>query len=61
MATVNGTSSTNNVNQVLWSYSTKLVYHTDRATSVDALHAEIQAVEALGTGVTDTNPFTNLT
>lgn len=61
MATINGTSSINNINQVLFSYSTKIVYHTDRKTTVDALHAEIQAVEALGVGVTATDPFTNLT
>jgi len=61
MATINGNAATNNVNQVLWSYSTKLVWHTDRETSVDSLHAEIQALEALGTGVTLTDPFTNLT
>lgn len=60
MATINGNSATNNVNQVLWSYSTKLVFHTDRVTSADGLHDEIQAVEALGVGVTATNPFTNL-
>jgi hypothetical protein len=60
MATVNGNSTTNNVNQVLWSYGTKLVFHTDRATTVDSLHAEIEAVEALGVGVTATDPFTNM-
>ena len=61
MATINGNAATNNQNQVIWSYSTKLVWLTDRATSADSLHGEIQAIEALGVGVTATNPFTNLT
>lgn len=60
MATINGNSATNNVNQIGYSYSTKLVFLTDRETSADALHAEIESVEALGVGVTATNPFTNL-
>lgn len=61
MATINGTSSTNNVNAVSWSYSTKVVWHTDRAVSGTALHGEVQALENLGVGVTATDPFTNLT
>lgn len=61
MSTFNAASSTNNVNQLLWSYSTKLVWHTDRDTSVDSLHAEIQAAENLGVTVATGDPFTNLT
>lgn len=60
MATINGNSATNNVNQTLWSYSTKLVYHTDRDTTSHARHAEVDAVENLSVGVTTTNPFTIL-
>lgn len=61
MATINGNSATNNMNQVLHSYSTKLVFLTDRDTSTDSARTEIDSVEALGVGVTSTNPFTNLT
>ncbi len=61
MATINGASTTNNVNHLTWSYSTAIPLHTDRATSVDALHAEIQRAENLGVGVTATDPFTLLT
>lgn len=60
MSTVNFTSSTNNVNLVEWSYSTKLVFDTDRSTTLHARHAEVRAVENLGVGVTATNPFTIL-
>ena len=61
MATRNSTNSTNNANSVLWSYSTKLVWHTDRDVTGTSLHGEVQAVNNLGVGVTATNPFTNLT
>lgn len=61
MATINGNSAINNVNAVLWSYSTKIAWHTDRAVSGTALHGEVQALENLGVGVTETDPFTNLT
>ena len=61
MATINSNSVTNNINQVLWSYSTKLAYHTDRAAGSNNLHDEIQSLENLGVGVTATSPFTNLT
>lgn len=61
MSTFNANSATNNVNQVLWGWSTKLVYHTDRAVSGTALHGEVQAVENLGVGVAQGDPFTLLT
>jgi len=61
MATLNSTSSTNNVNAVLWSYSTKLEWRTDRAAGSVALHGQVQALENLGVGVTATDPFTLLT
>lgn len=61
MATFNATSSTNNVNQVLWGWSTKLEYRTDRAVTGTALHGAVQSVENLGTGVSTGDPFTLLT
>ena len=60
MSTINATSSTNNVNQTLWSYSTKLAWNTDRAAGSFARGAEVQSVENLGVGVTLTDPFTLL-
>ena len=60
MSTINFTNTTNNANQTEWSYSTKLVFNTDRATSAHARHAELTAKENLGIGVKDTNPFTIL-
>lgn len=60
MSTINGNSAVNNVNQVEWSYSTKIVFHTDRPAGSFNLHDEIDAVNNLGVGVTVTNPFTNL-
>lgn len=61
MATFNSNSSTNNINQVSWSYSTKIAYHTDRAVSGTALHGEVEADENLGVGVAAGDPFTLLT
>lgn len=61
MATFNATASTNNANHVLWGYSTKLVFHTDRSVSGTARGGEVQAVENLGVGVAAGDPFTNLT
>ena len=60
MATINSTSSTNNANQVLYSYSTKLVAHSDRASGSLALHGEIASLtqENLGVAVALTDPFT---
>lgn len=52
MATVNGTSSTNNVNQVLYSYGTAMQFNTDRKGSGIALHASIVLIQNLGVGVT---------
>lgn len=60
MATFNFTSSTNNVNAVLWSYSTKLSWHTDRAVTGTARHGEVETVDNLGVGVAQGDPFTNL-
>ena len=61
MATFNATSSTNNSNQVLWSWGTRLTYHTDRSVTGAARGAEVQAVENLGVGVALGDPFTLLT
>ena len=60
MATLNANSTTNDVNAVLWSYSTKLAWHTDRAVGTYSRAAEVQAVENLGVGVKDGDPFTLL-
>jgi len=60
MATFNATSSTNNANQVLWSYSTRLVWHTDRDVSGTSRGGEVEAVHNLGVGVATGDPFTNL-
>jgi hypothetical protein len=60
MATFNATSSTNNVNTVLWGWSTKLVWHTDRPAGSVALHGQVQAAENLGVGVAAGDPFTLL-
>jgi hypothetical protein len=60
MATLNFTSSTNNVNPVLWSLSTKLEYHTDREAGAFARGALIDSVNNLGVGVTAGDPFTLL-
>lgn len=60
MATVNYTSSTNNANFVLWSFSTAIDLYTDRATGALSLHDRITTISNLGVGVTASNPFTNL-
>jgi hypothetical protein len=60
MATFNANSRTNNVNLVEWSYSTRLVWHTDRATSSHDRGAEVDSVHNLGVGVARGNPFTIL-
>jgi hypothetical protein len=52
MATVNGTSTTNNINWVLYSYGTALQFNTDRKGTSLALHASIVRIEGLGMGVT---------
>lgn len=61
MATFNAASSTNNVNPVLWSYSTRLVWHTDRDVSGTDRHGEVESVDNLGVGVATGDPFTLLT
>jgi hypothetical protein len=60
MATFNFTSSTNNVNPVLWSLSTKLEYHTDRESGAFARGALVDSVDNLGVGVAAGEPFTLL-
>jgi hypothetical protein len=60
MATFNATSSTNNGNTVLWSYSTRLVFHTDRPAGSYARAAVVQSVDNLGVGVAAGDPFTLL-
>lgn len=61
MATFNAISSTNNVNQVVWGWSTKIEFRTDRSVSGTARAGLVQAVENLGVGVALGNPFTLLT
>lgn len=61
MATLNAASSTNNVNSVLWSYSTRLVWHTDRDVSTANRGGEVESIDNLGVGVAAGDPFTNLT
>jgi hypothetical protein len=62
MPTFNFTNSTNDINQVEWSYSTKLEFRTDRKTTngVHAKYDAVESVENLGVGVTKGNPFTLL-
>lgn len=63
MATNNtAQSSTNNVNFVLYNYSTAVEYISDRkASSTILMHTSIERIENLGVSVTKTNPFTNKT
>ncbi len=61
MATFNFTSSTNNANCVLYSYSTRLVWHTDRDTSTASRGGVADSVHNLGVGVASGDPFTLLT
>lgn len=61
MATYNYTSSTNNVNFVLYSYSTGVEYFSDRAAGSIALHGSIEKIQGLGSSVYLTNPFSNKT
>jgi len=61
MPTLNATSTTNNANQVLWTYQTRMVWHTDRAVTGAARGAEVQALENLGVSPPVGDPFTNLT
>lgn len=61
MATFNPSADTNNVNQVVWSWSTRLTYHTDRSVTGAARGAEVQAIDNLGVGVALGDPFTLLT
>lgn len=60
MATFNDNGATNNVNQVLWGWSTRLELRTDRAVGAVARHGVVGSVENLGTGVTAGDPFTLL-
>lgn len=62
MATFNGNSATNNVNQVLWGWSTSLRFHSDRAVGSIARGGEItgSTLDNLGVGVAAGEPFTNL-
>jgi hypothetical protein len=60
MATFNATSTTNNINPIVWSWQTKIELRTDRPAGNFALHALVQAVENLGIGVAAGDPFTLL-
>jgi len=61
MSTFNANNSTNNANCVLWSYSTRLVWHTDRDVSGANRGDEVESVHNLGVGVSTGDPFTLLT
>lgn len=58
MSTFNFTSTTNNVNTVLYSWSTRLTFDTDRKTSSSARGAVVRSVNNLGVGVAVGKPFT---
>ena len=61
MATFNGNGATNNVNQVLYGWSTKIELRTDRASGGVARHGVVgNTLENLGTGVASGEPFTLL-
>lgn len=60
MATFNATSSTNNINAVLYSWSTRLTTDTDRKSGTFARGAVIRSVNNLGVGVASGKPFTLL-
>ncbi len=61
MATFNATASTNNINQIVWSWGTTMEFRTDRAVTGTALHGLLTSLQNLGTGVTTGDPFTLLT
>lgn len=58
MATFNANSATNNVNTVLYSWSTRLTYNTDRESGSAARGAVLDSVNNLGVGVATGDPFT---
>jgi len=60
MATFNSTSSTNNVNQVLWTWQTTIELRTDRAAGTVAQHGLVSSVQNLGVTVATGDPFTLL-
>lgn len=60
MATFNATSSTNNVNPVIWSWSTTIELRTDREAGAFAARALVDSVQNLGVGVAAGDPFTLL-
>ncbi len=58
MSTINATSSVNAINPVVWGWGTTIEYRTDRSAGSLARHDLIEAVVNLGTGITQTSPFT---
>lgn len=60
MATFNATSSDNNVNPVIWSWSTTIELRTDREAGSFAARALVDSVQNLGVGVASGDPFTLL-
>lgn len=60
MATFNATSSTNNVNPIVWSWQTTIELRTDRPSGSVALHGLLTSIQNLGTGVAAGEPFTLL-
>lgn len=58
MATFNYTTSTNNVNTVLYTWSTRLSYNTDRPSGAIARGGVVLSVDNLGVGVASGDPFT---
>lgn len=60
MATRNATSSTNNVNIVLYNHSRSMEYMSDRKTTIAVARGRIKLLQNLS-NVQTTNPFTVLT
>jgi hypothetical protein len=60
MATFNSTSSTNNVNPLVWSWGTTIEFRTDRAAGSVARHGLVSSLQNLGVGVAAGDPFTLL-
>lgn len=61
MGTNKLSTDTNNINQIIHSYSTAIDYYTDRTTSAHSARARIKEKLNLGVGVTAQSLFTNLT
>lgn len=60
MATFNATSSDNNINPVVWSWSTTIELRTDREAGSFSARDLVDSVQNLGVGVATGDPFTLL-